>query len=93
MLREHGAKEPVLVPHDQIEEVAQERAVLDRRRQDGVGGDGAGAVPDEPPEVGIHRLQSQADQAGQAAGRRRVPGLEDVLLNEDIPPLLVSNPS
>ena len=46
-----------LLPHDQIEEVAEQRAVLDGGGEDRMSGDRGGPVPDQLPQVGVHRLQ------------------------------------
>ena len=87
LVRQGRAKEAVLLPNHQIEEVTQERAVLHGSSQHGVCSDRACAVPHESPKAGPHRLQATPDESGQPLGGSRSSSLKYVLGEDRVVPV------
>ncbi len=86
IVRQRRTKQTVLFTDDDLQEVAEQRAVLHGGGEDCMGSDRAFAVTDQSPQVRPHHFQSTTNQLGETAGRGGVTGLKDVLRHDGVLP-------
>jgi hypothetical protein len=92
-LRQCGVEHPELLPNDQVKEITQEWAVLDRSGKKGMVDCQAGAITNQPPKVRFHQCKPLVNQSCDSNGCTRVASLEHILLHDGFMPLIATDAS
>jgi len=86
--RQRWTEETVSLTDDDMQEVAEQWAVLYGSGKQCMGGGTAPALTDQLPEVRPHCLQPTSEEPRQTGGRGRATGLKDIPVHDGVLPSL-----